>query len=103
MILERYPKYLDGGKEIVIHKHYGVKGLTGEIDFWRDGILYDIKMSHEKKVDLNWIMQLMSYKGLMDREVNGFVVYNVMMGKMIEIPDVNLERCGKLVKFLQDI
>jgi len=103
IILERYPKYLDGGKEIVIHKHYGVKGLTGEIDFWRDGILYDIKMSHEKKVDLNWIMQLMSYKGLMDREVNGFVVYNVMMGKMIEIPDVNLERCGKLVKFLQDI
>jgi len=87
--------------EIIIHKHYGVEGLNGEIDFWKDGALYDIKMSHEKKIDLNWILQLMCYKGMMDVEVNKFFIYNALLGKVVEIPVVEMEKCLSLVEYVR--
>ena len=86
--------------EVLIHKHYGVKGLSGEIDFWKDGALFDIKMSGEKKADLNWVMQLMCYKGLMDENCDQFYIYNALNGKIVEIPCVEEEKCRKLVEYL---
>jgi len=102
MVLERMPQLIVGGN-VLIHRHYGVEGLSGEIDFWSDGSLYDIKMSHERRADLNWVMQLMCYKGMMREDVERFYVYNVMMGNLVEIPCVELERCRKLVKYLSNL
>ena len=102
-ILEKFPKIFENGREIEIHKHCSVNGLNGEIDFWRDGELFDIKLSHEKSVDLNWVMQLMCYKGMLEKDVNNFYIYNVLSGKIIEIPCVEDERCKKLVKYLSQI
>lgn len=99
-IVDRFPVSFLGANNIVIHKHYAVPGLCGEIDFWRDGALFDIKMSHEKKADLNWVMQLMCYKGMMDLEVQQFFIYNVLSGKLIDIECIDDEKCKKLVKYL---
>lgn len=105
-VLEMF-KYLENSLgenngEIIIHKHYGIKGLCGEIDFWKNGALFDIKMSHEKNADLNWVMQLMCYKGLMDKECEQFFVYNSLTGKIIEIPCVEIIQCQELVKYLSE-
>lgn len=102
-ILSNFPNFLDGGQDILIHKHYGIPGLCGEIDFFKDGTLFEIKMSHEKKADLNWIMQLMCYKGMMDTNVSQFIVYNVLYGKLIEIPNIDDKKCSKLIEFLSQI
>lgn len=99
-VIKNYPKFLNNGNNIIIHKHYAIPGLCGEIDFWKDNALFDIKMSHEKKVDLNWVMQLMCYKGMMDIDVEQFYIYNVMSGKLIEIPNIEKNNCIKLVKYL---
>jgi len=95
-----FGNYFNEANDILIHKHFGIKGLSGEIDFWIDGALFDIKMSHEKKCDLNWVMQLMCYKGLMDKEVNQFFVYNCLLGKIIEIPCIDVKNCEALVSYL---
>jgi len=99
-ILENFPEELGYGNQILIHKHYTVPGLSGEIDFWKDGALFDIKMSHEKSVNLNWVMQLMCYKAMMNIEVKQFFIYNVLSGKAIEIPCIDEKRCQKLVEYL---
>jgi len=99
-VLKNYPSFLDNGENILIHKHYGIPGLAGEIDFWKDSQLFDIKVSHEKKVDLNWVMQLMCYKGMMDTETEHFFIYNVLSGNIIEIPCVDEKRCEKLIVYL---
>ena len=102
-ILDKFPKELLDGEQIIIHKHCAVDGLSGEIDFLKDGYLYDIKCSHEKKIDLNWVMQLMCYKGMLEENVSNFLIYNVLSGKIMEIPMIESKRCVKLVKYLSQI
>lgn len=102
-ILNNFPKVLENGNEILIHKHCSVPNLSGEIDFWRDKALFDIKLSHEENANLNWVMQLMAYKGMLNIDVDRFIIYNVLQGKIIEIPIVDEERCKKLVKFLSNL
>ena len=91
-------KYLSG--QLVIHEKVGIDGLRGEIDFWQNGKLWEIKMSNEKKISLDWMMQLMCYDGLMEQGCSMYVVYNGLQGNMVIVPKVSDKKCEKLVEYL---
>jgi len=105
--LKNFQKFLPKliGDKILIHQHYSIEDLCGEIDFIIDDKLFDIKVSHEKSVDLNWILQLMSYRFLYENEtetpINEFFIYNVLSGQLIKFPLINIKPCQKLCEYLQ--
>lgn len=88
------------GSNIIIHKSYSIEGLSGEIDFWINKRLWEIKMSNEKKIDFDWILQLMCYKGLMEQDVEGISIYNGLQGRIYHLEDISKIKCTKLVEFI---